>query len=101
MFDITQSVTNSGEGAVNLALFGMIAQHGLPEDLKSFFILHEISAVAMANGELSEVDWDDIAEADVNSTWGPAVVTEGVTEGWVGFTDLLGGGADPRRGRNL
>ena len=42
----------------------------------------------MANGELAEVDWDDIAAADVNSTWGrPAVVTEGVTEGWVGFTD--------------
>lgn len=87
MFDITQSVTNNGDAPVNLAPFGMIAQHGLPEDLKSFFILHE-GAVSMANGELSEIDWDDIAEADVNSTWGrPAVVTEGVTEGWVGFTD--------------
>tara|TARA_R110002049_G_scaffold23781_3_gene84414 strand:- start:14373 stop:16256 length:1884 start_codon:yes stop_codon:yes gene_type:complete len=87
MFSVTQTVTNNGDGAINVAPYGMIAQHGQPDDLKNFFILHE-GAVAMANGELAEVDWDDIADADINSKWGrPAVVTESVTEGWIGFTD--------------
>ena len=42
----------------------------------------------MADGELAETDWDDIAEAEVNAAWGrQAIVSTGVTEGWIGFTD--------------
>ncbi|WP_147114026.1 membrane protein insertase YidC [Tateyamaria sp. syn59] len=87
MFGITQSVTNNGNAAVRAAPYGMLTRHGEPSDLRNFFILHE-GAVAMADGELAETNWDEIPEASVDPAWGrPAIVTEGVTEGWVGFTD--------------
>lgn len=87
MFDVTQSVTNTSGGAVRAAPYGMLARHGEPSELKNFFILHE-GAVAMADGELAETDWDEIPDADIDPAWGrPAIVTEGVTSGWVGFSD--------------
>ncbi|KIN70643.1 Membrane protein insertase YidC [Sulfitobacter noctilucae] len=87
MFSLTQTVTNDGETPVTLAPYGMIVQHSQPDDLENFFILHE-GAVAIADGELIETDWDDIAESEVNPAWGrQAIVTANVTEGWIGFTD--------------
>ncbi|MEP5727742.1 MAG: membrane protein insertase YidC [Sulfitobacter sp.] len=87
MFSLTQTLTNNGDAPVTLAPYGMIVQHTEPDDLENFFILHE-GAVAIADGELSETDWDDIAEADVNASWGrQAIVSSDVTEGWIGFTD--------------
>ncbi|KIC48081.1 membrane protein insertase YidC [Tateyamaria sp. ANG-S1] len=87
MFSITQSVTNNGDTTVRAAPYGMLTRHGEPSDLKNFFILHE-GAVAMADGELAETDWDEIPDASVDPAWGrPAIVTEGVTQGWIGFTD--------------
>ncbi|MFD2738049.1 membrane protein insertase YidC [Sulfitobacter aestuarii] len=87
MFTVSQSVRNEGETPVSLAPYGMIAQHGEPQDVKSFFILHE-GAVAMADGELSEIDWDNIPDAEVDAKLGrPAIVTDDVQEGWIGFTD--------------
>ena len=87
MFTLTQSVTNNGGAPISIAPYGMIVQHTLPDDLENFFILHE-GAVAVADGELSETDWDDIAEADLNQKWGrQAIVQEDVKEGWIGFTD--------------
>ncbi|MEP1535064.1 MAG: membrane protein insertase YidC [Paracoccaceae bacterium] len=87
MFDVTQSVENTTGAPVTLAPYGMITRHGIPEDLKNFFILHE-GAVSVANEELAEVDWDEIVEADVDPKWGrPAIVQEDVESGWIGFTD--------------
>ena len=86
MFTVTQSVTNNADAPVAMAPYGMIAQHGEPQDLKNFFILHE-GAVSMSGGELTETDWDDLASAEINAKWGrQAIVTEDTTEGWVGFT---------------
>ncbi|WP_299694533.1 membrane protein insertase YidC [uncultured Tateyamaria sp.] len=87
MFTVTQSVTNTGDTDVRAAPYGMIAHHGIPDDIKNFFILHE-GAVAQAGDELLEINWDDIAEADVNAAWGrPAIVQDDVQNGWVGFTE--------------
>lgn len=87
MFSLTQTVTNEGAGPVSIAPYGMIVQHTQPDDLENFFILHE-GAVAVADGELSETDWDDISEAEVNPKWGrQAIVQNDVAEGWIGFTD--------------
>ena len=87
MFSLTQSVRNDGEAAVTVAPYGMIVQHTEPDDLENFFILHE-GAVAIADGELIETDWSEIAEAPLNPTWGrQAIVNENVTSGWIGFTD--------------
>ncbi|MEM6940629.1 MAG: membrane protein insertase YidC [Pseudomonadota bacterium] len=87
MFSLTQTVRNNGEESITLAPYGMVVQHTLPDDLENFFILHE-GAVAIADEELIETDWDDIADAEVNARWGrQAIVNEGVSEGWIGFTD--------------
>jgi YidC/Oxa1 family membrane protein insertase len=87
MFSLTQTITNNSDAPVSLAPYGMVVQHTEPDDLENFFILHE-GAVTMTDGELAETDWDDIASAEVNATWGrQAIVEEGVTTGWTGFTD--------------
>ncbi|KIN62218.1 Membrane protein insertase YidC [Sulfitobacter noctilucicola] len=87
MFSLAQSVQNGGDAPITVAPYGMIVQHTEPDDLENFFILHE-GAVAIANGELSETNWDDIAEAEVDPAWGrQAIVQQDVSEGWIGFTD--------------
>ena len=87
LFTVTQSVTNTSDSPVRAAPYGMITRHGIPADTRNFFILHE-GAVAMANGELAETNWDDIPDAEVDPNWGrPAIVTPDVSEGWIGFTD--------------
>ncbi|XDA98855.1 membrane protein insertase YidC [Sulfitobacter sp. LCG007] len=87
MFSVTQSVTNATGAAVSLAPYGIIARHGEPSDRKKFFILHE-GVVAMADGTLTEIDWDDIPEFEIEQREGvPAQRIENATRGWIGFTD--------------
>ncbi|TMM49425.1 membrane protein insertase YidC [Sulfitobacter sabulilitoris] len=87
MFTIDQTVTNTGDAAASLAPYGILARHGVPSDAKNFFILHE-GVVAMADGELTETDWDDIPDLDVDAREGvPAQRIENATNGWIGFTD--------------
>ncbi|MDD9743504.1 MULTISPECIES: membrane protein insertase YidC [Marinovum] len=87
MFTITQSVENTTEGTVSLAPYGILARHGEPADLKNFFVLHE-GVVAMADGELAEIDYDDMTDFDVDAREGvPAEVMQVTENGWIGFTD--------------
>ncbi len=87
MFTITQSVANTGETAVSMAPYGLIAHHGMPLDLRNFFILHE-GIIAMADGQLSEINWDDIPEFEFDPRQGARAETTAVQEnGWIGFTD--------------
>lgn len=87
MFTITQSVINTGDSAVSMAPYGLIARHGMPSDLKNFFILHE-GVVAMADGQLSEIDWKDIPDFEFDARQGARAETTAVQEnGWIGFTD--------------
>ncbi|OAN74931.1 membrane protein insertase YidC [Jannaschia sp. EhC01] len=87
MFEVTQSVENTGTADVNLAPYGIVARHGLPSDLQNFFILHE-GVVRKADGELSEIDYSDMPDLDVVSREGvPAEVIEVEANGWIGFTD--------------
>ncbi|WP_299849059.1 membrane protein insertase YidC [uncultured Roseovarius sp.] len=80
MFDITQSVENTGDGNLSLAPYGILARHGEPVDLKNFFILHE-GGIRMVDGELTETDYDDFDPAN-------ALEEIPVTQnGWTGFTD--------------
>lgn len=80
MFTVTQSVTNSGDATVTLAPYGILARHGEPRNLKNFFILHE-GMIAMADGELTETDYDDLDPA----TRYEEIPVE--SSGWIGFTD--------------
>ena len=87
MFKITQSVANTSDAPVTLAPYGILAHHGEPEDLRNFFILHE-GVVAMADGELVETDWSDVADFQIDPREGvPAERIENVQDGWIGFTD--------------
>lgn len=87
MFDVTQSVLNDSGATVALAPYGTLARHGEPEDMKNFFILHE-GVVAMADGELSEIDYDDMTDFDIDPRDGSQSQITAVTQnGWIGFTD--------------
>ncbi|MFN3209204.1 MAG: membrane protein insertase YidC [Roseovarius sp.] len=80
MFTVTQSVENTGENTASLAPYGLLARHGLPPDLKNFFILHE-GGIRVTDGVLTETDYDDFESAGAH---------ENVTlqeAGWSGFTD--------------
>ena len=87
MFTVTQSVENSSSEPRTLAPYGILARHGEPQGLKNFFILHE-GLVAMADGELVETDYSDIADLEFNEREGArAEVTQVTENGWTGFTD--------------
>ena len=87
LFTITQTVENASDAAVRMAPYGILARHGEPEDLKGFFIIHE-GAIRMADGELTETDYDDMTDLDRNDREAAlASVTEVEENGWIGFTD--------------
>ncbi|MCJ7871669.1 membrane protein insertase YidC [Marinovum sp. 2_MG-2023] len=87
MFTITQKVANSGSGTVSMAPYGILARHGEPADLKNFFVLHE-GVVGMADGELSEISYDDMTDFDVLPSEGAQAEVMQVSEnGWIGFAD--------------
>jgi YidC/Oxa1 family membrane protein insertase len=86
LFTVTDRVQNTGATAVTLQPYGIIARHGLPK-LQNIFVVHE-GAIQRTDGELTETDYSDITELEVNPNEGlPAEVTEATTDGWVGFTD--------------
>ena len=86
MFNIKQSVENTTSTEVALAPYGFIARHGEP-DTVGFFILHE-GVVRMSDGELQEIDYNDMPDFDIDARRGAPAETIDVTEnGWVGFTD--------------
>ncbi len=87
MFTVTQSVENTGTQAQSLAPYGIVARQGEPQDLSGFFIIHE-GAIRRTDGELEEIDYNDIPDLPDGTAWGDnASVDEAQTSGWVGFTD--------------
>ncbi|MFN3825905.1 MAG: membrane protein insertase YidC [Pseudorhodobacter sp.] len=87
LFTITQGVENRSEAPVTLAPYGIVARHGLPGDLQNFFVLHE-GVVGRIDGELREIDYDDVADLPMLEREGArAEVKQAATDGWIGFTD--------------
>jgi YidC/Oxa1 family membrane protein insertase len=87
MFTITQSVENGSGATQRLAPYGVIARHGMPDDLRGFFILHE-GVVRQTDQELAEISYKDVGKFDLDPREGAAAETKQVTEnGWIGFTD--------------
>ena len=56
---------------MRLAPYGLIARHGVPDDIKRFFILHE-GIIQMADGTLTEITYNDATELDVVERGGRA-----------------------------
>jgi YidC/Oxa1 family membrane protein insertase len=87
MFTITDAVQNATGAPVSLQPYGIVARHGKPGDLQNFFVLHE-GVVGRADGELSEIGYDDLTELPVVAREAAqAEVTDATTDGWIGFTD--------------
>ena len=92
MFTVTQSVRNATQSGVGMAPYGILARHGIGEDgdlpgLKNFFILHE-GVIGMADGTLTEVDYGDVRDFDIDpGERAKAEVYQVKQDGWIGFTD--------------
>jgi len=87
MFTVTDRVQNDGTGDVTLRPYGLIARHGLPNDLQNIFVVHE-GVVGRVDGELSEIDYADIPDMDVIEGEGhTGVKSDAGVDGWIGFTD--------------
>ena len=87
MFTVTQSVQNTGAAPVRMAPYGIVARHGEPQDLMGFFIIHE-GVVRMSDGELEEINYNDMPDMDfVEREGARAEVIDVQSNGWVGFTD--------------
>ncbi|MDB2407566.1 membrane protein insertase YidC [Jannaschia sp.] len=86
MFTVAQGVENTTGTPVRLAPYGLVARHGEPETV-NFFILHE-GVVARSDGELLELDYDDMTDLDpVAAEGGRVQSTAAAEDGWIGFTD--------------
>ncbi len=86
MFTVDQTVENTGDASVRMAPYGIVARHNEP-DVVGFFILHE-GVVRRSDGELQEIDYDDMPDLDTVAREGtPADVIEVAQDGWIGFTD--------------
>ncbi|WP_103334678.1 membrane protein insertase YidC [Pseudotabrizicola formosa] len=87
MFTVTESVQNTGTAEARLFPYGIVARHGKPTNLENFFVSHE-GVVARADGQLTETDYDDVADLPLVAREGAqATVVEAQTDGYVGFTD--------------
>ncbi len=87
MFSYAQSVANTGAAAVVARPYGLLRRHGLPDDLKNFFILHE-GLVRMSDGELEETKYTKLDNYEVDAREGTQAERIEVTEnGWIGYTD--------------
>ncbi|MDA0362385.1 MAG: membrane protein insertase YidC [Proteobacteria bacterium] len=86
MFTVIQSVENKSSKPQTVQPYGIVARHGEPKVI-GFFILHE-GLVEMADGELTEVDYDDMPDFAVIPREGANAEIKDVTNnGWIGFTD--------------
>jgi YidC/Oxa1 family membrane protein insertase len=88
MFTVVQSVENTTGSEVRLSPYGIIARHGLPSNLRGFYILHE-GVTKVSDGTLSELSYGKIRDLPVNPAEGGAAAqaVEVGQSGWIGFTD--------------
>ena len=87
LFTITQSVQNTGTTDARVAPYGIVARHGEPSDQKGFFIIHE-GVVRMSDGELEEINYDDMSGLDYSDAERANLdLIEVTNQGWIGFTD--------------
>ena len=87
MFTFDQSIENTSGAAITARPYGILRRHGLPDDLKNFFILHE-GLVRMSDGELEETKYSKLDGYDIDPREGTQAERIDVAEnGWIGYTD--------------
>jgi len=86
MFRIAQQVQNNSAEAVSLAPYGIVARHGIPKDLESFYLSHE-GVVVSTDDVLEELKYKDVAKLPLVEREGAlAEVRQATKDGWAGFT---------------
>lgn len=86
MFTIKQTVENNSGSNLRLAPYGIVARHGEPDTI-GFYILHE-GVVRASDGEIQEIDYDDMPDQTVDPAEQAAIDKISVVQnGWIGFTD--------------
>jgi YidC/Oxa1 family membrane protein insertase len=83
MFSFEQTLINEGGDTIASRPYGLIRRYTEPDELKNFFILHE-GLVRMTDGELAEIDYDEVVDFGANSDEARVEASEG---GWIGWTD--------------
>jgi len=86
MFTVTQRVENTTDAAVRMQPYGIIARKGEPDTL-GMYLLHE-GVVRAQDGEIQEIDYDDMPDQDFEPTEAGNIDRVDVQEtGWIGMTD--------------
>ena len=86
MFTVTDKVANSGTAEVSLYPYSSLTRVGLPP-MKSIYVVHE-GVVRRTDGTLEEIKYKDVTKLpEVVAEAANAEVTQGTTDGWIGFTD--------------
>ncbi|WP_375174800.1 membrane protein insertase YidC [Pseudooceanicola sp.] len=87
MFTVEQAVQNTTDSAIAMRPYALLRRHGVPSDLKKFFVLHE-GLVRLSDGELEEAKYNKMEDFDRDDREGaPAERIEVEQNGWIGFTD--------------
>ncbi|MBP7242580.1 membrane protein insertase YidC [Amaricoccus sp.] len=87
MFTVAQSVENTTAAAVSVQPYGIVARHGIPMDVKRFWILHE-GVVGAADGILQQFTWSQLEDLPEDPAEGAqAEAIPAADQGWIGFTD--------------
>ena len=71
-------VTNTSSSELSLSRKGYSRQHGLPDDLTNFFILHE-GPISVVDGKMHDMKYKKLTKKKTVSHLGES--------GWVGLTD--------------
>ncbi|MDR6263652.1 MULTISPECIES: membrane protein insertase YidC [Rhodobacterales] len=86
MFSITQTVENTTAEPIKVQPYGIVAREGEPDTI-GFYILHE-GVVRASDGEIQEIDYDDMPDQEADPSEGGNVDKIKVEhDGWIGFTD--------------
>ena len=86
MFSVTQRVENNTDAAVRMQPYGIIARKGEPDTI-GMYLLHE-GIVRAQDGEIQEVDYDDMPDETFDPAEGGNIDRIDVVEGgWIGMTD--------------
>jgi len=62
LFEIGQKIINNSNKTYKFYPYGLIHRNSLPDDLTDFYILHEGYTLLLGDGDIEEVDYDDVRE---------------------------------------
>ncbi len=65
LFNIDQKIINNSNKSYKFYPYGLIHRNSLPDDLTDFYILHEGYTLLLGDGNIEEVDYDDVKKKKI------------------------------------